>query len=80
VAVARKPSEAADRAIDAALPLLLRAGRVTVLGETEDGDREAEPFSHLQRLQQAGVPVTAPTAEVLTLQKPLPDDTLWIVP
>ncbi len=58
VAVAWKPSEAADRAIDAALPLLLRAERVTILTETEDGDREAEPVSHMQRLQQADVPVT----------------------
>jgi len=58
VAVAWKPSEAADRAIDAALPLLLRAEQVTVLVETEDGDREAAPVKLLQTLQQAGVPVT----------------------
>jgi len=58
VAVAWKPSEAADRAIDAALPLLLRAEQVTVLVETEDGDREAAPVKLLQTLRQAGVPVT----------------------
>ena len=58
VAVAWKPSEAADRAIDAALPLLLRAEQVTALVETQNGDREAEPVSRLRRLQQAGVPVT----------------------
>jgi protein CrcB len=57
VAIAWKPSEAADRAIDAALPLLLLAQQVTVLVETEDGGREAEPVSRLERLQQAGVPV-----------------------
>ena len=55
VAVAWKPSAPADRAIDAALPLLLRAERVTILVETEDGDQEADPATHLQLLQQAGV-------------------------
>jgi protein CrcB len=57
VAVAWKPGEAADRAIDAALPLLLRAERVIVLMETEDGNQDAEPAGRLQRLRQGGVPV-----------------------
>jgi nucleotide-binding universal stress UspA family protein len=57
VAIAWKPSEAADRAIDAASALLLRAESVTVLMATEDGDREAVPDGLFQRLQQAGVPV-----------------------
>ena len=56
-AVAWKPSEAADWAIDAALPLLLRAERVTVLVETDDGSHEAEPASLLQRLHHASIPV-----------------------
>lgn len=58
VAVAWKPGEAADRAVDAALPLLLKAERVTVLVETEDGDNEAVPSSQMQKLEQAGVPVS----------------------
>jgi nucleotide-binding universal stress UspA family protein len=58
VAVAWKPSEAADRAIDAALPFLLRSDRITVLVETEEGAQEAELPSQLGRLQQADVPVT----------------------
>ncbi len=58
VAVAWKPSEAADRAIDAAMPLLLGAERVTVLAETEGGNREAEPVNQLQKLKQASIPVT----------------------
>ena len=58
VAIAWKPGEAADRAIDAALALLLRAQRVAILMVTEDGDREAKPAGLLQRLQQAGVPAT----------------------
>jgi nucleotide-binding universal stress UspA family protein len=58
VAIAWKMSGAADRAIDSALALLLRAQRVTVLLETEDGDPDAKPTSLLQRLQQAGVPAT----------------------
>jgi hypothetical protein len=58
VAVAWKPSEAADRAVAAALPLLPRAERVAVLMETETGDIEAEPTSLLRRLEQAGIPAT----------------------
>ena len=58
VAVAWKPSEAADRAVAAAMPLLLQAERVTVLMETETGDVEAEPTSLLRRLEQAGIPAT----------------------
>jgi protein CrcB len=58
VAVAWKPSEAANRAIDAALPLLLRAEQVTVLVETEDGDDEAVPASQMRTLEQAGVPLS----------------------
>jgi nucleotide-binding universal stress UspA family protein len=58
VAVAWKPSEAANRAIDAALPLLLRAEQVTVLVETEDGDHEAVPASQMLTLEQAGVPLS----------------------
>ncbi len=40
-AVAWKPSEAADRAVQAALPLLLAAERVTVLIADEDGSGDA---------------------------------------
>jgi len=40
-AVAWKPSKAADRAVQAALPLLLAAERVTVLVADEDGSGEA---------------------------------------
>ncbi len=40
-AVAWKPSEAADRAVQAALPLLLAAERVTVLVADEDGSGDA---------------------------------------
>lgn len=40
-AVAWKPSEAADRAVQAALPLLLAAERVTALVADEDGSGEA---------------------------------------
>lgn len=56
VAVAWKPSEAADRAVEAAMPLLERAEGVTVLVETDDGDSEAEPATLLRRLERAGVP------------------------
>jgi CrcB protein len=58
IAVAWKPSAAADRAINAAMPLLMRAEQVNILVETDDGDEEAEPVSGLKRLKQAGVPVT----------------------
>ena len=58
VAIAWKPSAAADRAIAAALPLLLRAERVTVLTETEDGDAGAQPADLLDKLEQAGVGAT----------------------
>jgi len=40
-AVAWKPSEAANRAVQAALPLLLAAERVTVLVADEDGSGDA---------------------------------------
>lgn len=42
-AVAWKPSEAADQAVAAALPFLLKAERVTVLIATEDGIGDATP-------------------------------------
>ncbi len=53
VAVAWKPSEAADRAVASALKLL-RAEQVTVLMETGDGDHATAPAT----LLQAGSPVT----------------------
>jgi len=43
IAVAWKPNEAADRAIQAALPILFAAERVTVLIATEDGIGDATP-------------------------------------
>jgi protein CrcB len=58
VAVAWKPCAAADRAIDAALPLLVRAERVTILVETGEGDADAQPARGLQRLKDAGIRVT----------------------
>jgi nucleotide-binding universal stress UspA family protein len=48
VAVAWKPSETADRAIDAALPLLLRAEHVTILMATDEGDRGANLSASFQ--------------------------------
>jgi CrcB protein len=43
IAVAWKPSEAADRAITAAMPLLRRAERVTILVATDDAPPTAGP-------------------------------------
>ncbi len=57
VALAWKPSEAADRATEAALPVLLRAEQVTVLIGAEDDARAALPAALLQRLAKAAVPV-----------------------
>jgi nucleotide-binding universal stress UspA family protein len=53
VAIAWKPSDAANRAVAAALPLLMNAERVSVLIETGDGD--AAPEELLGKLQRAGV-------------------------
>jgi CrcB protein len=53
IAIAWKPGDAANRAVEAALPLLLRAERVTVLIETSDG--AAAPFDPPATLQQAGI-------------------------
>jgi len=56
IAVAWKPGEAADRAIEAALPLLLQAEKVAVLIGTEDGGGET-PADLMTRLEQAQIPV-----------------------
>lgn len=55
IAIAWKASDAANRSIEAALPLLLRAERVSVLIETDDGDRKAAPDDLLGKLQKAGI-------------------------
>ncbi len=55
VAIAWKPSEAAGRAVEAALKLL-RAERVTILEETQDGDHATEPATLPPLLQPAGIP------------------------
>ena len=55
VAIAWKPSDATDRAIEAALPILLHAERVSVLIETSHG--EAAPDDLLDKLKQAGIAV-----------------------
>jgi CrcB protein len=57
VAVAWKPSEAADSVVVAALPLLRRADRVTVLIGTEDAGQQAEPTSLLRNLASTEVRV-----------------------
>jgi len=56
VAVAWKRSDAAIRATEAALPLLLRAEEVCVLMETDHASDTA-PLELIDRLAQAGVPV-----------------------
>jgi nucleotide-binding universal stress UspA family protein len=56
IAVAWKQSDAAIRAIEAALPLLLRAEQVCVLMETDHAGDSA-PLELIDRLAQAGVPV-----------------------
>jgi len=56
IAVAWKQSDAAIRAIEAALPLLLRAEQVCVLMETDHASDTA-PLELIDRLAQAGVPV-----------------------
>ncbi len=61
VAIAWKPGAAADRAIEAALPLLVGAERVSVLIETSDG--EAAPDEPPATLQRAGI-----SADVLRFQ------------
>ena len=55
VAIAWKKSEAAGRAVEAALKLL-RAEQVTVLEETQDGDHATEPATPPPLLQPAGIP------------------------
>jgi protein CrcB len=53
VAIAWKPGDAINRAVEAALPFLLRAEHVTVLIETSDGG--AAPDDLLGTLQRAGI-------------------------
>jgi CrcB protein len=53
VAIAWKPSDATNRAIEAALPMLLHAERVSVLIETGDG--ETAPVALLDKLRRAGI-------------------------
>lgn len=50
VAVAWKPSEAADKAVHAALPILLAAKRVSVLLAAEEGGAEAMPRELTEKL------------------------------
>ncbi len=57
IAVAWKPSAAADRTIEAALPWLSRARRVTVLIGTEGSELVADPAALLRTLAAAKVPV-----------------------
>ena len=56
VAVAWKRSDASLRAVEAALPLLLRAEQVFVLMETDHASDTA-PLELIDRLAQAGIPV-----------------------
>ena len=58
VAVAWKPGKAAERAIDAALPLLLQAEHVTILIQAEEDDHETSPAAALGRLEKSGVTIT----------------------
>ncbi len=55
VAVAWKPSAAADAVLLAGLPLLTHAGRVTVLIGTDEGGPAAEPTGFLRRMADAKV-------------------------
>ncbi len=57
VAVAWKPSEAAERAISAAQPMLMRAEFVAILMAMDDGGGMTSPDAQLQILRQAGVTV-----------------------
>jgi len=57
IAIAWKPSEAAERAVASALPLLLRAEQVTVLMVAEGGAADAALAPALQPLKAAGIPV-----------------------
>jgi CrcB protein len=55
IAIAWKPSEAADKAIEAALPILLKAERVAILIAMENGDRDDPPSDLLDRLGKRGI-------------------------
>ena len=55
VAIAWKPSDAVNRAVEATLPLLRRAEQVTVLIETDDGDSTPATDDLLGELQKAGI-------------------------
>ncbi len=60
IAIAWKPSGAADRAIEAAMPLLLRADAVSVLTEAgRVGQPDADAAQPLHRLRRAGVKASA---------------------
>ncbi len=56
VAIAWKASEAAEGALEAAWPILLKAERITILMAVESGDGEDPPQSLLQHLGQRGIP------------------------
>jgi protein CrcB len=58
IAIAWKPSEAADRAIAAVMPLLQRADRVTVLVATDDAPPDRPPSPALDQLRETNVAVT----------------------
>jgi protein CrcB len=58
IAIAWKPSEAAENAVRAALPLLRAAERVTVLIVAEPGPPVPDPGSLRQNLAATGKPVT----------------------
>ncbi len=55
IAIAWKPGDATDRVIEAALPLLLRAERISVLIAIDDSNREAVPDDLLSKLRKAGI-------------------------
>jgi len=57
IAIAWKPSAAAERAVASALPLLLKAERVTVLMTAEGAGSDAALAQALLRVAAAGVPV-----------------------
>ena len=54
-AIAWKPGQPADAAVEAAMPILQAADRASILIGLEDGDECAEPVSFEQELSQRGV-------------------------
>jgi len=56
VAVAWKRSAASGKAIEAAMPILLKAERVSILIGTEDGDQQSLPNALLAALKKHGIP------------------------